>query len=87
MLGSRGWWLLRLVGLNYIAYAFAVDFLRVSPEARLKHVIEYLPFAVLCLVGPMLFLAALMHRAVHGVEKLFWTDQIAYVRDGRRAGV
>src|SRR6202142_3557604 len=27
-LGSRGWWFLRVVGLNYIAYAFAVDFLK-----------------------------------------------------------
>ena len=26
-LGSRGWWFLRVVGLNYIAYAFASDFL------------------------------------------------------------
>jgi len=70
MLGSIGWWLLRLVGLNYIAYAFAVDFLRVSPVASLKYVTGYLPFAVLCLVGPLLYLAAFMKRALHGWENI-----------------
>jgi hypothetical protein len=62
MLGSKGWWLLRLVGLNYIAYAFAVDFLRVSPMATIKYVVGYLPFGVLAVAGPMLCLAAFALR-------------------------
>jgi hypothetical protein len=62
-LGSKSWWLLRVVGLNYIAYAFAVDFLRVSQFGSIKYLEGYLPFAVLSVVGPMLCLAAFMQRA------------------------
>jgi hypothetical protein len=28
LIGAKGWWLLRMVGMNYVAYAFAIDFLR-----------------------------------------------------------
>jgi hypothetical protein len=65
ILGSKGWWLLRVIGLNYIAYAFAVDFLRVSPAGSFKYLIGYLPFSVLCIIGPMLYLAAATRRTVH----------------------
>src|ERR1700730_15405388 len=62
-LGSKSWWLLRVVGLNYIAYAFAKDFLRVSQFGSIKDLVGYLPFAVLAVVGPMLCYAAFMQRA------------------------
>jgi hypothetical protein len=62
MLGPKAWWLLRLIGLNYIAYAFAGDFLRVSPVDSLKDLIGYLPFAVLSILGPALCLAAFIWR-------------------------
>ncbi len=62
-LGPKGWWLLRTVGLNYIAYAFAVDFLRFPLLGGIKHVAGYLPFAVLSVVGPTLRLVAFLHRA------------------------
>jgi hypothetical protein len=62
ILGSKGWWLMRLIGLNYIAYAFAVDFLRVSPAGNLKYLIGYLPFSVLSIAGPTLFMAAAVRR-------------------------
>lgn len=45
MLGCPGWWLLRRVGMNYIAYAFAFDFLHNRFIGVAKHVAEYLPFA------------------------------------------
>jgi hypothetical protein len=56
------WWLLRNVGMNYVAYAFAVDFLRDPLSGGLKHLVQYLPFAVLAVAGPPLRLAALAQR-------------------------
>ena len=67
-LGSKGWWLLRVVGLNYIAYAFAVDFLKGPQLGSVEHLVEYLPFSVLSVVGPLLCLAAFVQRAA-GLQK------------------
>jgi hypothetical protein len=61
-LGSKSWWLLRNVGMNYVAYAFAVDFLKSPLHGGVRHVVEYLPFAVLAVAGPSLRLAALAQR-------------------------
>jgi hypothetical protein len=63
-LGSKGWWFLRVVGLNYIAYAFAKDFLGDQQIGNIKYMVGYLPFAVLSVVGPLLCLAAFVQRAV-----------------------
>jgi hypothetical protein len=57
-IGARGWWILRNVGLNYVAFAFAYDFLRPSSKPTLVHLIEYGPFAAFALLGPLLRLAA-----------------------------
>ena len=65
LLGQKGWWLLRAVGLNYVAYAFAVDFLRFPLLADVKRSAEYLPFAVLAVAGPMLCFAAFVYRVGH----------------------
>lgn len=52
--------LIFFIGLNYIAYAFAIDFF-VSPlQGGIKRVVFYLPFAILSVVGPMLRLAAFL---------------------------
>jgi hypothetical protein len=56
------WWLMRMVGLNYIAYAFAVDFLNHPLQGDARRVVAYLPFAVLAIVGPMLFFVASAQR-------------------------
>ena len=61
-LGPRNWWLLSNVGMNYVAYAFIVDFLQQPLHGGVRHIIEYLPFAVLSLAGPGLRLAAYMQR-------------------------
>jgi hypothetical protein len=53
-LPSSAWWLLSNVGLNYIAYAFLVDFLKEPFSGGIKHLIEYLPFAALAVAGPVL---------------------------------
>src|SRR6202023_3988466 len=62
-LGSKGWWFLRVVGLNYIAYAFARDFLGNPQFGNFKYLVGYLPFAALSVVGPLLCLAAFVQRA------------------------
>jgi hypothetical protein len=54
----RWWWLLRTVGMNYIAYAFFVDFMKDPLHGDIKHVVKYLPFATLAVLGPFLRLAA-----------------------------
>jgi hypothetical protein len=62
VLGSRSRWLLWTVGLNYIAYAFAVDFISDPLGGSPEHVAEYLPFAILAICGPVLRLSALVLR-------------------------
>ncbi len=57
-LGRTGWWLLRTVGLNYIAYAFASDFVKYPFGGGIKHWIEYMPFVILSIVGPFLYFSS-----------------------------
>jgi hypothetical protein len=57
-LSPLAWRLLRLVGMNFVAYAFATDFLHNPLGGGVAHVVEYLPFAALAIVGPGLRLAA-----------------------------
>jgi hypothetical protein len=66
------WWLLRVVGMNYIAYAFAVDFLKDPFGGGVKQLVEYLPFATLAVVGPALRLAAFVIRVEHGTRDPSW---------------
>jgi hypothetical protein len=61
-LGPRSWWVLNTTGLNYIAYAFAADFLRFPLNGDIKHLAGYAPFAVLSVAGPLLRLAAFLKR-------------------------
>jgi hypothetical protein len=69
-LGASGWWLLRIVGLNYIAFAFAVDFVRLPASASAKYLMGYLPFVLLSVAGPALRLAAFGQRVVTSAGKL-----------------
>jgi hypothetical protein len=64
-LGPRWWWLLRTVGMNYIGYAFFVDFAKSPLNGGVKRVIEYLPFVILASVGPLLRLTAWTLRMRH----------------------
>jgi len=59
VLGSVGWWLLRVVGMNFILYAFARDFLHYRPEANATYIVGYLPFDILVIAAPLLRLAIL----------------------------
>jgi hypothetical protein len=56
--GRTGWWLLSVIGLNYIALAFAEDFTRFPFRADARYLVGYLPFIVLSIAGPALRIAA-----------------------------
>jgi hypothetical protein len=61
--GPAGWRALQVFGMNYIAYAFAVDFVRFPRHWDLKFVAAYLPFAAVSVLGPALVFTALVVRA------------------------
>ena len=72
-IGQRGWQLISIVGLNYIAFAFALDFVQFPPDFSPKYVVGYLPFAVLTLGGFGL-------RACAWAARLIRTDSVNLVR-------
>ena len=53
-LGRTLWTVLRTVGMTYIAYAFAADFLSAPFGGGPTHVLMYAPFAILSVAGPVL---------------------------------
>jgi hypothetical protein len=61
-LGPRAWGALRFLAMNYIACAFADDFLRIAPSFAPDYLLVYLPFALLAIAGPGLSFAALARR-------------------------
>ena len=65
-IGPAGWWVLRNIGMNYIALVFALDFVRTQHPFSLFKAVEYLPFAALAVLGPLLRLAAWFSRASRG---------------------
>lgn len=64
-LSRNGWWLVRMLGLNYVLYAFAVDFLRPSPAGNVKYIVAYLPFSILVIAAPLLRFGALLLHFGH----------------------
>lgn len=63
--GPWAWRVLRVVGMNCIAFAFMLDFLRGHPLSRLGDLIAYGPFLALSSAGLLLNLAALTQSASH----------------------
>jgi hypothetical protein len=65
-LGSSGWRTLRIAGLNYILFAFAVDFVPAAIRGTAHHevlrVVAYAPFAAMSVAAPLLVLTAAAHR-------------------------
>jgi hypothetical protein len=61
-LGPMGWWVLRAIGMNFVAYAFAKDFFRNGLAGGIANVVLYWPFAALAVIGPGLRLAAAAQR-------------------------
>jgi hypothetical protein len=66
LLGSAGWRTLQVVGLNFIMLAFARDFVPTALHGTENYggwrLVQYAPFAALCVVGPLLVLAATARR-------------------------
>jgi hypothetical protein len=53
-LGRTLWTVLRTVGMTYVAYVFAADFVSAPFGGGTKHVLMYAPFAILSVAGPVL---------------------------------
>jgi hypothetical protein len=68
-IGQRCWRFLSVIGMNYIAFAFALDFMRLPFDAGLKYVVGYLPFVVLALSGIALRVGASVARLVRGYAR------------------
>jgi hypothetical protein len=62
-LGPIYWRRLSIIGMNYLAYAFIVDFVKGPFNGGVRHAVEYVPFALLAIAGPSLRLAAFAQRA------------------------
>jgi hypothetical protein len=62
MLNPRVWKILRTIGVEYISFAFLYDFARNPFQRGILHIVEYLPFLILAVAGPLLRLAALVKR-------------------------
>jgi hypothetical protein len=64
LLGAKGWALLRFLGMNYVACAFAADFLRNPLAGDIGHALFYWAFMALAIIGPGLRVAAAI-KAFH----------------------
>jgi hypothetical protein len=60
--GPLGWWTLRNVGMNYLLFDFALDFLRPQPSGRLASLAFYLPFQALVVAAVALRVSAFAKR-------------------------
>jgi len=58
LLGPKGWQVLRIVGMNFILYAFITDFMKDPLHGGTKRLVEYLPFTVMAIAAPLLRIAA-----------------------------
>ena len=68
-IGPKVWRVLRIVRMNYVAVAFALDFLKEPFGGGLKHVAEYAPFATLAVAGPVLRITVLSLRVGGGLRR------------------
>jgi hypothetical protein len=64
-IGPRAWRIFRVLGLNYVAYVFALDFLRYPLFDSLSHRVVYLPFAGLIVAAVGLYVAAFAKRLIY----------------------
>lgn len=59
-LGRTPWRVLRTVGMTYIAYAFAHDFVTAPFGGNATHIAMYVPFAILNVAAPVLHAISLV---------------------------
>lgn len=62
------WQVLRNVGLEYLALVFFADLVLLPIGAHTNHPLEYLPFSILIVVGPILRVAAIVRRSGLGAR-------------------
>jgi hypothetical protein len=62
MLSPSIWWLVRTIGVEYISFAFLVDFAKNPFNGGVPNLLAYLPFLALAVAGPLLRLAAAAKR-------------------------
>jgi hypothetical protein len=55
---SKDWRILRAIGLEYLALVFLADFVLAPITTHSELSLEYLPFSILIIIGPLLRLAA-----------------------------
>jgi hypothetical protein len=58
------WRIIRIVGVEYIALAFLIDFIKNPLDGGLFKALYYLPFQILAFGGPLLRLAAFVKRGI-----------------------
>jgi hypothetical protein len=61
-LPTRVWKIARAVGVEYISLVFLLDFAKNPFQYGVVHLVEYLPFQMLAIAGPILRLAAAIKR-------------------------
>ena len=61
-MNPRTWRVVRIVGVEYIAFAFLFDFVGHLQQGGVVNFFIYLPFTALAVAGPLLRLAATMKR-------------------------
>jgi hypothetical protein len=67
-LHPRLWRIVRMVGVEYISLVFLTDFAKDPLGGGLVKVLDYLPFLILAIAGPLLRLAAAMKRIRHSLR-------------------
>ena len=66
-IGATGWWFLRNVAMNYLAFDFAIDFVHRHIGGSIVDKVLYLPFAALAILGPALRILAWLKIRLRGV--------------------
>ena len=86
-LSASLWRVLRTVGLEYIALVFFADFVIGPIQHGGRRPIEYVPFAILLIVGSLLRIAALVrHTALGSGARLFRSSSSERTEQRQRAG-
>jgi hypothetical protein len=76
-LGARTCRILRIIGVEYIALAFFVDFFKSPFQNGFAHIASYAPFVVLSVAGPVLRLAAMVKRRLTELRRLLVSARLA----------
>jgi len=76
-LGARTCRILRIIGVEYIALAFFVDFFKSPFQNGFAHIASYAPFVVLSVAGPVLRLAAAGKRRLTELRRLLVSARLA----------